>query len=100
MRWLPRALGYAVLPAEAVLAVCLVSGVSVPAPLLHAVELLVAVAVLLGVLVYRRARRGGLPPREALYEVVPEPVVRLVRHELGLTVSLVRWVRRPAARGA
>ncbi|MCP9960852.1 hypothetical protein LUX05_04670 [Streptomyces somaliensis] len=94
MRWLPRALGYAVLPAEAVLAVCLVSGVSVPAPLLHAVELLVAVAVLLGVLVYRRARRGGLPPREALYEVVPEPVVRLVRHELGLTVSLVRWVRR------
>ncbi|MFV2121434.1 hypothetical protein ACE14D_24545, partial [Streptomyces sp. Act-28] len=36
----------------------------------------------------------GLPRRAALYEVVPEPVARLVGHELGLLVSLVRWAGR------
>ncbi|MFJ8692548.1 hypothetical protein [Streptomyces roseolilacinus] len=94
MRRLLRGAAYAVLPAEAVLAGCLVAGVAVPAPVLHALELFAVVTVGLGVAVYRRARRRGLPPREALYEVVPEPVVRIVGHELGLMVSLVRWVGR------
>ncbi|MEU3630894.1 hypothetical protein [Streptomyces fradiae] len=100
MKRLRTVLGYAALPAEVVLVVCLAAGVPVPAPLLYAVELCLAGAVLLGVLVYRRARRAGLPPGDALYEVAPEPVVRLVRHEAGLLASLVRWVlRRPHGTG-
>ncbi|MEU3821638.1 hypothetical protein AB0E74_18775 [Streptomyces sp. NPDC030392] len=94
MRRVLKAVGYAALPAEVLLVVCLAAGLAVPAPLLYAVELLAVTAVLLGVLVYRRARSAGLPPVRALYEVVPEPVVRLVRHELGLLVSLVRWAGR------
>ncbi len=89
-----RGLGYAVLPGELVLVCCLVAGVRVPAAVLHAVEVLAVVVLVLGAVVYRRARRGGLDRRTALYEVVPEPVVRLVGHELGLLASLVRWVGR------
>ncbi|OEJ96482.1 hypothetical protein [Streptomyces thermolilacinus] len=89
-----KAVGYAALPAEVLLVLFLASGTAVPAPLLYAVELAAVTAVLLGAVVYRRARRAGLLPRDALYEVVPEPAVRLVRHELGLLASLVRWARR------
>ncbi|UUS30768.1 MULTISPECIES: hypothetical protein [Streptomyces] len=94
MRRLVRGLGWAVLPGELVLVCCLAAGVRVPAVVLHAVEVLAVVALLLGAVLYRRARRRGLAARAALYEVVPEPAVRLIGHELGLLASLVRWVRR------
>ncbi|MCP9959185.1 hypothetical protein [Streptomyces sudanensis] len=101
MRRLLRGVAYAALPAEAGFVVCLLAGVALPAPALYALEVLVVATVLLDAAVYRRARRRGLPPREALYEVVPEPVVRLAGHELGLMVSLVRWAgrRRHGVRG-
>ncbi|MDT9683634.1 hypothetical protein RND61_16415 [Streptomyces sp. TRM76323] len=94
MKRLLRGAAYALLPVEAVLAVCLAAGVAIPVPVLHALEVLAVAAVLLGVAVYRGARRRGLSRREALYEVVPEPVVRIAGHELGLMVSLVRWAGR------
>ncbi|GAA2475809.1 hypothetical protein [Streptomyces gobitricini] len=95
-----RGAAYALLPAEVVLAVCLVAGVRIPGAVVVGAE--VAIAALLGAeaLLYVRLRREGAGRREAVRLLVPEPVVRLVGHELRLPVSLVRWVaRRPHGAG-
>lgn len=94
----------ALVVAEAVLVACLVTGVPVPEPVLWGVELCMT-AVLLWrlprvVRVHRDARRRGLTGRAAawtaLRDTVPAPARRLMRHELALSVGLVRWIaRRP-----
>ncbi|MCX5390362.1 hypothetical protein [Streptomyces sp. NBC_00094] len=91
-----RLVAYTALPAELVLAVCLVGGVRIPGAVLAVAEVLV-VALMAGEgLLYLRLRRRGLSAREAVAELVPEPVLRLVGHELRLMTSLARWVaRRP-----
>ncbi|WP_229842641.1 hypothetical protein [Streptomyces tanashiensis] len=87
---------YAALPAELVLFVCLLAGVRIPGAVLLAGELLVLGLLSAEALVFFRMRRRGLSAREALAELVPEPVLRLLGHEVRLMVSLGRWVaRRP-----
>ncbi|GGU18520.1 hypothetical protein [Streptomyces lavendofoliae] len=100
MRRAVRAAAYALLPAEVVLAVCLVAGVRIPAAVLLGAE--AAVVALLGAeaVLYVRLRRRGLGRRAAVRALVPEPVARLLGHELRLMVSLVRWAaRRPDGAG-
>lgn len=100
MRRLLRGVAYAVLPAEMVLAVCLVAGVRIPHAVLVAAEVAVLALLCAEALVFVRLRQRGLSRRAAVYELVPEPVVRLIGHELRLMVSLVRWVaRRPLGTG-
>ncbi|WP_225805352.1 hypothetical protein [Streptomyces sp. NK15101] len=91
-----RGVAYAVLPAELVFFVCLTAGVRMPGGVLLAGELLV-LGVLAGEgLAWVRLRRRGLSARQALAELVPEPVLRLIGHELRLMASLGRRVaRRP-----
>ncbi|MER7521272.1 hypothetical protein [Streptomyces sp. NPDC126499] len=89
-------LAYAFLPAELVLVICLVVGVRIPPPVLAAAEAAVVLLLLAHGVAWVRLRRRGLSAREALRRLVPEPVLRLVGHELRLMTSLVRWVaRRP-----
>ncbi|MFE5715923.1 hypothetical protein ACFQ7J_34515 [Streptomyces sp. NPDC056501] len=91
-----RLVAYTALPAEVVLAVCLVAGVRIPGAVLAAAELAVVALLVAEGLVFLRLRRRGLSVREAVAELVPEPVLRLVGHELRLMSSLARWVaRRP-----
>ncbi|MEU6670438.1 hypothetical protein [Streptomyces sp. NPDC046727] len=91
-----RAVAYTALPAEVVLAVCLIGGVRIPGPVLLGGELLMLMLLGADAFVWLRLRRRGLSRREALAELVPEPVLRLVGHELRLMTSLVRWAaRRP-----
>ncbi|MEW1903361.1 hypothetical protein [Streptomyces sp. NPDC086147] len=91
-----RLLAYAVLPLELVLVICLAGGVRIPAPVLGLVEVLVAGLLLAECLAYLRLRRSGLSRRDAVAELVPGPVLRLLGHELRLLASLGRWVaRRP-----
>lgn len=91
-----RLVAYTALPAEVVLAVCLVAGVRIPGAVLAAAELVVVALLVAEALVFRRLRRRGLSAREAVAELVPEAVLRLVGHELRLMTSLARWVaRRP-----
>ncbi|MFE1904105.1 hypothetical protein ACFW96_10570 [Streptomyces gardneri] len=91
-----RLVAYTALPAEVVLAVCLVAGVRIPGAVLAVAELVVVALLVAEGLVLLRLRRRGLTVREAVAELVPEPVLRLVGHELRLMTSLVRWVaRRP-----
>ncbi|WP_185923465.1 hypothetical protein [Streptomyces sp. WAC05374] len=100
MRRVLRGAAYALLPAEVVLAVLLVAGVRVPGAVLMGAEVAVLVLTAGGVVAYVHLRRRGLSWREAVHELVPEPVVRLIGHELRLMVSLVRWVaRRPHGAG-
>ncbi|WP_418956756.1 hypothetical protein [Streptomyces tritici] len=89
-----RALAYTALPFELVLAVCLVAGVRIPAGVLFGAELLVVVLCAVEVAAYARLRRSGLSAREAVGELVPEPVLRLIGHELRLMASLVLWAGR------
>ncbi|MFF4869306.1 hypothetical protein [Streptomyces sp. S1] len=89
-----RLLAYAVLPLEVVLIGCLVGGVRIPAAVLGVAEVLVAGLLLVEGLAYLRLRRRGLSRRDAVAELVPEPVLRLVGHELRLLASLGRWVAR------
>ncbi|WP_175410845.1 hypothetical protein [Streptomyces sp. TRM64462] len=92
-----RAVAYAVVPGEFVVLGCLVGGVRMAGWLVLAVEVLLLLLLLLLVAeagTFLWLRRQGLSARDALYELVPEPVVRLMRHELGLMWSLVRWVAR------
>ncbi|MFJ5834903.1 hypothetical protein [Streptomyces sp. NPDC093089] len=91
-----RLFAYVALPAEVVLAVLLVGGVRIPGAV-WAVAEAAAVALLLAEgLAYRGLRRRGLSRRAAVAELVPEPVLRLIGHELRLMASLVRWAaRRP-----
>ncbi|MGW7070124.1 hypothetical protein ACWGII_25685 [Streptomyces sp. NPDC054855] len=92
MTRLVRGLAWVVVPLELALVVCLLAGASLPTPVLVGMEavalslLLVECAGLL--MVYRR---GG---RAAVREVVPEPVRRIVGHEVRALSSLVLWVAR------
>ncbi|MEU3687446.1 hypothetical protein [Streptomyces narbonensis] len=91
-----RLVAYAALPAEVVLAVCLVAGVRIPGAVLAVTEVVTVTLLTAAGLVFLRLRRRGLSTREAVAELVPEAVLRLVGHELRLMTSLVRWVaRRP-----
>ncbi|MGW6020619.1 hypothetical protein [Streptomyces sp. NPDC055099] len=92
MTRLVRGLAWVVVPVEVVLVVCLLAGNVLPLRVLVGVEA-VALALLLvecvGLLILYR--RGG---RAALREVVPEPVRRIVGHEVRALTSLVLWVAR------
>ncbi|MFI6418283.1 hypothetical protein ACIBG6_12885 [Streptomyces sp. NPDC050842] len=91
-----RLVAYTALPAEVVLAVCLVAGVRIPGAVLAVTEVVTVTLLTVAGLVFLRLRRRGLSAREAVAELVPEAVLRLVGHELRLMTSLVRWVaRRP-----
>ncbi|UYQ61808.1 hypothetical protein [Streptomyces peucetius] len=97
MSRLPRALrtvAYAVLPAEVLLTVCLVGGVAVPLPVLAAAEAAVVLLLAAEAFAYVALRRRGLTGREAVAELVPVPVLRLVGHELRLMRSLFLWAGR------
>lgn len=95
-----RYAAYALLPVEFVLAVCLVAGVPVPAPVLVGAEAAVGVPLAVTGIGYVRLRRRGLSRRDAVGRLVPEAVLRLVGHELRLMASLARWaVRRPHGLG-
>jgi hypothetical protein len=83
-----RGVAYAVLPAELLLAMCLVGGVRIPAVVLAVAEVAVVLLLAAEVFAYLRLRRGGLTGREAL------AVLRLVGHELRLMYSLVLRVAR------
>ncbi|MFI8516710.1 hypothetical protein ACIGEZ_02580 [Streptomyces sp. NPDC085481] len=87
---------YALLPAEFVLVVCLVAGVRIPPAVLAGAEAAVGLLLLAHGVAFLRLRRRGLAARQAVRALVPEPVWRLVGHEMRLMTSLVRWVaRRP-----
>lgn len=91
-----RAVAYAALPAELVVFVLLLGGVRIPGAVLGGAELVTAVLLAVEAVVWLRLRRRGLTRREALAELVPERVLRLIGHELALMASLGRWVaRRP-----
>ena len=101
---LARALMYLVIPAELLFLVLLLAGVDLPVPVIVAAE--TAVAVMLTVEVataihlFRTARRGGASRRAAAAAVadriMPAPVRRMLRFELRIGASLVRWLlRRP-----
>lgn len=91
-----RLVAYAALPVEVVLAVCLVAGVRIPGAVLAVTEVVTVTLLTVTGLVLLRLRRRGLSAREAVAELVPEAVLRLVGHELRLMTSLVRWAaRRP-----
>ncbi|MFD3995356.1 hypothetical protein [Streptomyces sp. NPDC058583] len=91
-----RLFAYVLLPAEVVLAVLLVGGVRIPAAVWAGAELLVVALVLAEGLSYLRLRRRGFSWREAVAELVPEAVLRIMAHELRIMASLGRWVaRRP-----
>lgn len=91
-----RPVAYVVLPAEVVLAVLLVGGVRIPGPVWAVAELLTVVLLLAEGVSYLWLRRRGLSRRAAVAELVPEPVLRIMGHELRIMTSLVRWVaRRP-----
>ncbi|WP_409057420.1 hypothetical protein [Streptomyces sp. SYP-A7185] len=92
MTGLVRGLAWVLLPLEAVLLTCLLGGVPLPVNVLIGVEA-VALALLVteGVLLTLVYRRGG---RAAVTEVVPEPVRRIVAHEVRALTSLALWVTR------
>ncbi|MEV4947547.1 hypothetical protein [Streptomyces sp. NPDC053755] len=89
-----RAVAYALLPAEVLLAVCLVAGVRPPGPVLLGTEVAVLALGAATAGAYVRLRRSGLSARQAGGELVPEPVLRLAGHELRLMVSLGLWTAR------
>ncbi|MFJ4867552.1 hypothetical protein [Streptomyces sp. NPDC088757] len=96
MRAFFQRLSWVLLPLEAVLVLCLAGGVRVPGVVLGVAEALVGLLLLAEGLAYLRLRRRGLARRDAVAELVPEPVLRLLGHELRLLASLGRWVaRRP-----
>ncbi|MFE3600183.1 hypothetical protein [Streptomyces sp. NPDC059142] len=93
---------FAVPVCEVGLLVCLSAGVSLPLPVLLAVEALVVTLVAREALVVRRhyaaARRSGAGRRDALAgavrTAVPVAVRRLTAHEIRSVGSLVRWAAR------
>lgn len=83
-------------PAQLVLAVCLISGVPVPGTVLLGGKLLLLVLLGAEAYVWLRLRRLGLSRRQALARLVPGSVARFVAHEARIMASLVRWAaRRP-----
>ncbi|MEU4272807.1 hypothetical protein [Streptomyces sp. NPDC026092] len=91
---LMRAVAYVFLPAEVVLLVLLVSGVRTPPAALAAAELTGLVLFVVGAAVFVRLWRREGSARRALGELVPEPVLRIIGHELRLMASLALWVGR------
>lgn len=89
-----RGVAFAVLPAEMLLAMCLAGGARIPVAVLAVAEVAVVLLLAAEVSAYLLLRRRGLTGREALAELVPVPVLRLVGHELRLMSSLVLWVAR------
>lgn len=91
-----RGVAYAALPAELVLLVLLLGGVRISGAVLAGAELLTAGLLAAEAVAWVRLRRRGLSRREALAELVPERVLRLIGHELTLMTGLGRWAaRRP-----
>ncbi|GAA2727676.1 hypothetical protein [Actinocorallia aurantiaca] len=99
---LARTVLYAVVPAEVLVVVLLVSGVSLPPQLIAVVEVLVLLALAVefaaAVPLYRAARRAGAGRRtaaRAVYEgLVPVQVRRLVGFDLKGMRSLALWAAR------
>lgn len=92
MKGLVRGLAWVVVPLELALFVCLLAGASLPADVLVGVEAVaLALLVVEGVALTVVYRRGG---RAAVRDVVPEPVRRIVGHELRVLWSLALWVAR------
>lgn len=97
-----RAALFAMVPAELVLAVLLVSGVSLPAPLVTATEVAVTAVLVLvaavGYGLFRAGRRGGANRRTALRaaygSLVPAQVRRIMGFDAKGLVSLVLWAGR------
>ncbi|WP_329121177.1 hypothetical protein [Streptomyces sp. NBC_01353] len=89
-----RGAAYASLPAEVVIVVCLVAGVRIAPLALVAAEAAALLLLVAGLVAYGRLHRRGFSAREALGELVPEPVLRLIGHELRLLASLALWVAR------
>jgi hypothetical protein len=97
-----RAALFAMVPVELLLAVLLVSGVSLPRPLIAIAEAaVVAVLILEAATLYRlfgAERRGGANRRTALRaiygQLVPDQVRRIVGFDLKGMVSLALWVAR------
>lgn len=97
---LARGVLYALVPAELLLLVLLLSGVPLPGPLVVVAEILVAAALGVEVLaayrLFRVARQAGASRRVAVRTVherlVPEPVRRLVGFDVKNLVSLALWV--------
>ncbi|MEU8107750.1 hypothetical protein AB0C18_28945 [Nonomuraea muscovyensis] len=97
-----RAALFAMVPVELLLAVLLVSGVSLPRPLIVIAEAaVVAVLTLEATTLYRlfgAERRGGANRRTALRaafgRLVPDQVRRIVGFDLQGMVSLALWVAR------
>ncbi len=87
-----RYVAYAILPAELALLCCLLAGATLPRPLVFAVEAGVALSLAVEtaglLLLYRRGGAG------AVKDVVPEPVRRLVGHEVRVLTSLALWPAR------
>jgi hypothetical protein len=96
----------ALVPAE-LLALCLAGGVRIaPAARLavaSAMSAVMAAAVVLVAVDYRRHRRAGAGRRAgfraAVADTVPAPVRRLTAHEFFLSTSLLRWVTRRGPHG-
>ncbi|MGW7366645.1 hypothetical protein ACWGI8_25205 [Streptomyces sp. NPDC054841] len=89
-----RGVAYAVIPAEVALAVCLVLGVRPPTAAVTAAEAAMLLLLLAEAAVFLRLRRQRGSAREAVRELVPEPVLRLLGHELRLMWSVVLWAAR------
>ncbi|SEG56273.1 hypothetical protein SAMN04489712_106300 [Thermomonospora echinospora] len=97
-----RAALFAMVPAELVLAVLLVSGVPLPHPVVVAVEVGVLAVLVLeaaaGYRLFRAERRAGADRRAALRgaweRLVPEQVRRIVGFDSKGMVSLALWVAR------
>ncbi|AWS43285.1 hypothetical protein [Streptosporangium sp. 'caverna'] len=97
-----RAALFAVLPAELLLMTLLISGVSLPVPVIVVAELaVVSVFVLEAVTAYRlfrSERRGGAGRRAALlatfHRLVPVQVRKVTEFELKGMASLVLWMGR------
>lgn len=92
MTRLVRGLAWVVVPLELAFVICLLAGASLPADVLIGVEAVALVLLLVecaGLLIVYR--RGGCA---AVREVVPEPVRRIVGHEVRALSSLVLWVAR------
>ncbi|MEU8246497.1 hypothetical protein [Nonomuraea sp. NPDC048916] len=97
-----RAALFAMVPVELLLVVLLVSGVSLPRPLIVTAEAaVVAVLILEAATLYRlfgAERRGGATRRTALRaaygQLVPDQVRRIVGFDLKGMVSLALWIAR------
>ncbi|GAA3447875.1 hypothetical protein [Planomonospora venezuelensis] len=102
MLGLARAALLAALPAELVLVVLLLSGVSLPVPVIVAGELAVASVLLLEAVVACRLflaeRRSGADRRAALraaaHRLVPARVLRIMEFELKSVLALAHWAAR------